>query len=183
MTRFELLHLLVAQARANGFEFRKWYISKIRLPWETTRQAVESLCEQRRYYALLFSHEFASSFWKAGERITFQVPTQTFTRRKPDGTIGTVSRKGYTRRSARDDAWLYHLRELASAEEPLRYMRKYLRVEEELDPDDLELDDVDPGDSPDLSVLADAEEPVVPAKSASEPPQAKGIAIVRQKLT
>jgi hypothetical protein len=136
MTRFELLHLLVAQARANGFEFRKWYISRLGLPWETTRQAVESLCEQRRYYALLFSHEFASSFWKAGERITFQVPTQTFTRRKADGTIGTVSRKAYTRRSARDDAWRYHLRELAVAEEPLRYMRKYLRVEDDLDVED-----------------------------------------------
>ncbi len=94
MTRFELLHLLVAQARANGFEFRKWYIAKLGLPWETTRQAVETLCAERRYYALLFSHEFASSFWKAGERITFQVPTQTFTRRKADGTIATVNRKG-----------------------------------------------------------------------------------------
>ena len=135
MTRFELLHLLVAQARANGFEFRKWYISRLGLPWETTRQAVEMLCAERRYYALLFSHEFASNFWKAGERITFQVPTQTFTRRKADGTIATINRKGYTRRSTRDDAWRYHLRELAVAEEPLRYMRKYLRVEEDLDLD------------------------------------------------
>lgn len=146
MTRFELLQLLVAQARANGFEFRKWYISRLGLPWETTRQAVETLCEQRRYYALLFSQEFASSFWKAGERITFQVPTQTFSRRKADGTIGTVSRKAYTRRSARDDAWRYHLREMAVAEEPLRYMRKYLRVEDELEPEPLDLDD--PDDSP-----------------------------------
>ena len=94
------------------------------------------MCAERRYYALLFSHEFASSFWKAGERITFQVPTQTFTRRKADGTIGTVNRKAYTRRSTRDDAWRYHLRELAVAEEPLRYMRKYLRVDEDLDLDD-----------------------------------------------
>jgi hypothetical protein len=140
MTRFELLQLLVGQARANGFEFRKWYLSRIGLPWETTRQAVETLSTQRRYYALLFSHEFASSFWKAGERITFQVPTQTFTRRKADGTIGTVNRKAYTRRSTRDDAWLYHLRELAAAEEPLRYMRKYLRVDEELNLEDDELD-------------------------------------------
>jgi hypothetical protein len=136
MTRFELLHLLVAQARANGFEFRKWYISRLGLPWETTRQAVETLCAERRYYGLLFSHEFASSFWKAGERITFQVPTQTFTRRKADGTIATINRKGYTRRSTRDDAWRYHLREMAVAEEPLRYMRKYLRVDEDLDLDD-----------------------------------------------
>ena len=111
-------------------------ISKLGLPWETTRQAVEMLCAERRYYALLFSHEFASNFWKAGERITFQVPTQTFTRRKADGTIATVNRKGYTRRSTRDDAWRYHLRELAVAEEPLRYMRKYLRVDEDLDLDD-----------------------------------------------
>ena len=181
MTRFELLHLLVAQARANGFEFRKWYIAKIGLPWETTRQAVETLCKHRHYYALLFSHEFASSFWKAGERITFQVPTQTFTRRKPDGTIGTVSRKGYTRRSARDDAWLYHLRELATAEEPLRYMRKYLRVEEDLDADDLELDDVDAID-PDASPAPVGTDGPAPPKPPTTPPP-KGISIVRQKLT
>ena len=140
MTRIELLQLLVAQARANGFEFRKWYIGKLHLPWQTTRQAVETLSEEKRYYALLFSHEFASSFWKAGERITFQVPTQSFTRRKKDGTIGTVVRKGYTRRSTRDDAWRYHLREMAVAEEPLRYMRRYLRTDEELVLDDGDVD-------------------------------------------
>jgi hypothetical protein len=53
-----------------------------------------------------------------------------------DGSIGTVTRKAYTRRSAREDAWKYHLRELAVAEEPLRYMRRYLRVEEELTEDE-----------------------------------------------
>jgi hypothetical protein len=175
MTRFELLHLLVAQARANGFEFRKWYISRIGLPWETTRQAVESLCEQRRYYALLFAHEFASSFWKAGERITFQVPTQTFTRRKADGTIGTVSRKGYTRRSARDDAWRYHLRELAVADEPLRYMRRYLRVEDELNPDDL---DADAQESGDASSSGPALVPQAESLGQPQPREKKGLAIV-----
>jgi hypothetical protein len=133
MTRFELLQLLVGQARANGFEFRRWYVGKLGLPWTSAREAVEMLAAERRYYVLLFSHEFASNFWKAGELITFQVPTQTFTRRMADGSIGTVNRKGYTRRSAREDAWRYHLRELAVAEEPLRYMRRYLRVEDELD--------------------------------------------------
>jgi hypothetical protein len=167
MTRIELLHLLVAQARANGFEFRKWYISKLKLPWETTRQAVETLCEERRYYALLFSHEFASNFWKAGERITFQVPTQSFTRRKKDGTIGTVVRKGYTRRSTRDDAWRYHLRELALAEEPLRYMRKYLRVEEDLD---LEEEDSD------ALVTVDGTAPPL-----FDPQESAGISIVRSR--
>jgi hypothetical protein len=133
MTRFELLQLLVGQARANGFQFRKWYVGKLRLPWQGARQAIETLAVERRYYSLLFSHEFASNFWKAGERITFQVPHQTFQRKMADGTISVVNRKGYTRRSARDDAWRYHLRELAVADEPLRYMRRYLRVEDELE--------------------------------------------------
>jgi len=170
MTRFELLHLLVAQARANGFEFRKWYIGKLGLPWETTHQAIETLCAERRYYALLFSHEFASNFWKAGERITFQVPMQTFTRRKKDGTIATVSRKGYTRRSARDDAWRYHLRELALAEEPLRYMRRYLRVEDELE---LEDEATETGDA-----AKDGE-----ARKPFERTESGGIAIVRTRLS
>ena len=71
MTRFELLQLLVGQARSNGFEFRKWYVSKLGLPWQNAKQAVETLAAERRYYALLFSHEFASSFWKPGEVMTF----------------------------------------------------------------------------------------------------------------
>jgi len=52
------------------------------------------------------------------------------------GSIGTVKREGYTRGSAREGAGKYHLRELAVAEEPLRYMRRYLRVEEELTEDE-----------------------------------------------
>ena len=170
MTRFELLQLLVAQARANGFEFRKWYIRRLGLPWLTTRQAIETLAVERRYYALLFSHEFASSFWKAGERITFQVPTQTFTRRKKDGTIGTVIRKGYTRRSTRDDAWRYHLKELAVAEEPLRYMRRYLRVDEELVLEDEESD---------FPIAADGT-PAPPATAPANPSSApSGMALVK----
>ena len=143
MTRLELLQLLVGQARANGFEFRRWYVGKLGLPWTSAREATETLVSQRRYYALLFSHEFASTFWKPGEIMTFQVPTQTFTRRMADGTIGTVKRKAYTRRSARDDAWRYHLREMALAEEPLRYMRRYLRVEEDLTEEESEKVDLD----------------------------------------
>jgi hypothetical protein len=135
MTRYELLQLLIGQARANGFEFRRWYVGKLHLPWTSARQSIEMLAAERRYYALLFSHEFASKFWKAGEKITFQMPQQTFQRKKADGTIGTVVRKGYMRRSAREDVWLYHLREMAAAEEPLRYMKRYLRVEEEMDQD------------------------------------------------
>src|SRR5271157_5690750 len=175
MTRFELLQLLVGQARSNGFEFRKWYVGKLGLPWQSARQAVETLCAERRYYALLFSHEFASSFWKPGERITFQVPTQTFTRRKKDGTIGTVVRKAYTRRSTRDDAWRYHLRELAVAEEPLRYMRRYLRVEDELDDLELELE-LDAG--LDVAIAAEGAEAAVGPQAPAPAWESKRISIV-----
>ncbi len=144
MTRLQLLKLLVSQARANGFEFRRWYSGNLGLPWQSATEAVNTLAENRRYYALLFSHEFATSFWKAGNRITFQVPAQTFTRKMADGSIGVVKRKGFIRRSARDNAWLYHLREMAAADDPLRYMRRYLRVLEDVAPEERHTPDFDP---------------------------------------
>jgi hypothetical protein len=133
MTRFQLLQLLIGQARANGFEFRKWYVGRLGRRWTNSQEAVETLASERRYYSLLFAHEFAVKFWKAGERITFQMPTQSFQRKMADGSIGTVTRKAYMRRSAREDVWRYHLREMAGMEEPLLYMRRYLRVEDEMD--------------------------------------------------
>jgi hypothetical protein len=132
MTRLELLTLVVGRARSNGFEFRRWYTVRLGLPWISSEAALVLLDQQRRYYSLLFSHEFACAFWKAGEEITFTVPAQTFERAKPDGSVVTVRRKSFTRRSARRDAWRYHLREMALAEEPLRYLRKYLHVEDDL---------------------------------------------------
>ena len=50
-----------------------------------------------------------------------------------DGSTTTVNRKPFMRRSSRREAWRYHLREMALADEPLRYIRKYLSVEEDLD--------------------------------------------------
>ncbi len=135
MTRLDLLKILVGQARTNGFEFRRWYTARLGVPWISADAAFTLLDAQRRYYALLFSHEFASAFWKDGTDITFQVPTQTFERALPGGGSKTVTRKPFTRRSSRRDAWRYHLREMALAEEPLRYMRKYLAVDEELEED------------------------------------------------
>jgi hypothetical protein len=132
MTRLELLTIVVGRARTNGFEFRRWYTTRLDLPWISAEAALTLLDQQRRYYALLFSHDFACAFWKAGEDITFSVPAQSFKRPMPDGSIKTVQRKSFIRRSARPDAWRYHLREMALAEEPLRYLRKYLNVEEDL---------------------------------------------------
>ncbi len=65
--------------------------------------------------------------------MTLQVPSQSFERRMANGDIGVVNRRGFTRRTTRPDAWRYHLRQMASAEDPLRYIRRFLRVDDELD--------------------------------------------------
>lgn len=135
MTRQELLKLVVSRSRTNGFQFRRWYTRHCGRPWVTSDDALAWLSVGSRYLMLLFSHEFALHFWKSGERITFVVPPQKFQRILPNGKISTIQRKSYTRRSSRPDAWKYHLREMAAAEEPLRYVRKYLMVEEDLDPE------------------------------------------------
>ena len=131
MTRSELLLLVIGQARSEGFNLRRWYVGRLGRPWLGIQGAVHDLAEERRYYALLFSHEFACSFWKPGSLMTMQMPQQSFPRRCPDGSIRTVVRKGYTRRT-RADAWQFHLREMAVQEEPLRYVRRFLRVEDDL---------------------------------------------------
>jgi hypothetical protein len=158
MTRLELLKIVVGRARSHGFEFRRWYTGRMGLPWISAEAAITLLEAQRRYYALLFSHEFAICFWKAGEEITFAVPEKSFERVKPDGSIATVKRAGFMRRSSRKDAWRYHLREMALAEEPLRYIRKYLNVDEELEDDlaagvALEPDEAKPGSRESKKVL------------------------------
>ena len=137
MTRLELLKLVIGRARSNGFEFRKWYTGRLGMPWISAEAAINLLESQRRYYALLFSHEFAQNFWKAGADITFEVPAASFTRVLPDGSTKTIERKSFIRRSSRPDTWRYHLREMADAEEPLRYIRKFLPVEDDLIEDDL----------------------------------------------
>ena len=133
MTRLELLGLVIGHARSNGFPFRRWYTTRLARVWTGGTEALQTLCEEHRYYALLFSPEFARHFWKAGTRMTFRVETQEFARRGANGTVKTVVRKAYTRRMTREDAWRYHLREMAVSEEPLRYIRRFLPVAEELE--------------------------------------------------
>jgi hypothetical protein len=132
MTRKELIKLLVLQARANGFEFRKWYQNKIGGEWTTADAALETLSEGGRHYALLFSHTFARHFWKPGQQMQFVVPTQEFRRLNNRGEEITVVRKAYTRRTMRGNSWEYHLREMAAVDEPLRYIRRFLVTEEEV---------------------------------------------------
>lgn len=132
MTRTELLRALIRQAKFNGFEFRKWYTSRMMLPWTNFEAAVQTISEQRRYYALLFAHEFAQSFWREGTKMSFVVPTNRFTRVTKGGNTMMVERKGHTRRTVLPDAWRFHLKAMAITEEPLRYIRRFLLIEEDL---------------------------------------------------
>lgn len=149
MTRKEVVALLILHARKNGFEFRKWYRSKIHLPWNDFESAVESLADGHRYYALLFSHEFAQSFWKQGSQISFVVPTVEYTRPDKNGKLITVRRKAFTRRTTKPDAWVYHLREMPASEDPLRYIRRFLVTREELDAWNLRKEGPDSHNHPD----------------------------------
>ncbi|MBV8631818.1 MAG: hypothetical protein JOZ83_12890 [Silvibacterium sp.] len=132
MTKKEILRLLVMRSHANGFDLRKWYRSKIDSEWPGLEPALQALASGHRYYALLFSHEFARAFWKQGTQIQFVVPTQHFTRLNAKGQRVTITRKAYTRRTLKPNAWKYHLREMAASPEAMHYIRRFLVTHEEL---------------------------------------------------
>jgi len=136
MTRKELLRIVVLRARVHGFEFRQWFQTNLESEWPGFEQAVSALSSGRRYYALLFSHEFARHFWKKGTQITFLLPSQEYTRLDANGKVVTIKRKSFTRRSSRstsNNLWQYHLEQMAVWEEPLRYIRRFILTEEELE--------------------------------------------------
>ncbi|HET7346032.1 MAG TPA: hypothetical protein VFJ10_01800 [Acidobacteriaceae bacterium] len=136
MTRGELIRMVILRARAHGFEFRKWYESNIEPEWKDLNHAIAVLEQGRRYYALLFSHEFARNFWKKGTQISFMLPSREYTRLDKSGKIVTVRRKAFTRRTSRSTSntiWQYHLEQMAVWEEPLRYIRRFILTEEELE--------------------------------------------------
>ena len=83
MTRKELLRIVVLRARVHGFEFRQWFQTSLETEWPGFEQAVALLASGRRYYALLFSHDFAGHFWKKGTQITFLLPSQEYTASMP----------------------------------------------------------------------------------------------------
>lgn len=132
MTRKEVITLLVLHARNNGFLFRRWYKTMMHTPWQDFEAAMDLLSQDHRYYALLFSHDFAQCFWKQGTQVTFVVPTVEYERPTSDGKTIKVHRKAFTRRTTKPDAWAYHLREMAAAEDPLRYIRRFLVTREEI---------------------------------------------------
>ncbi|MDR3740029.1 MAG: hypothetical protein P4L40_13535 [Terracidiphilus sp.] len=120
------LQMLVNQAQFNGFDFQQWFQMQIGQEWRGRDWALEYLSVEKRYFALLFSHEFAKYFWHTGARISFTVPAMTYSRVNSRGEVIVVTRKPFTRRSVKPDAWKYHLRQMAAAEDPVQYLSRFL---------------------------------------------------------
>jgi hypothetical protein len=132
MTRKETLHILISQAHANGFDFYHWYQANIAPEWPGTDEAVTLLATEGRFYALVFSHEFARAFWRKGEQMQFIVPASTYRRMNGKGQVITINRKPFTRRTIKADVWKYHVRQMAVSDDPLRYLKRFLPTHEDL---------------------------------------------------
>ena len=132
MTRQEVLRHIVLQARSNGFDFRAWYRAFAAPEWLGFDEAIDHLCQGRNCYALLFSHEFAQAFWRAGLQMSFMVPAVSYPQRRKDGQIVTVHRRAFARRMLKADSWLYHLREMVEAPHPLKYIRRFVVLQEDI---------------------------------------------------
>ena len=133
MTRKQLLQHLLHQAHSNGFAFKTWYRTAAALPWTTSEEAIDWLSHGARAHLLLFSHSFATAFFQnSGERLRYIQPAHTYQRVGRDGAMQTLQRSAHSRRAKRDDVWRYHLSEMAAAAEPLRYIRRFLLLEETL---------------------------------------------------
>ena len=132
MNRKELLRLLLNQAQFNGFEFRRWYQNHVQPAWPGAEQALALLAGEGRHYTLIFSHEFARCFWKAGAHMSFMVPSKTYSRVNSQGKVVEVTRKQFTRRTIKADVWKYHLRQMAMAEDPIEYLCRFLPAPDQL---------------------------------------------------
>ncbi len=131
MKRQECLRLLLNQAQFNGFEFRPWYQAHIQPMWPGTEQALAVLASEGRYFAMLFSQDFARCFWRTGANISFRVPSITYPRVNSRGEVIQVTRKPFTRRTVKPDVWKYHLREMAASEDPIDYLCRFLPAQDQ----------------------------------------------------
>lgn len=122
----ELLRLILDQAEINGFDLQPWFQQNIQPEWPGTERALSLLTREGRYYALLFSHEFAQCYWRTGARISFTVPSITYPRVNSRGEVLVVTRKPFTRRTIKPDAWKYHIRQMAGADSPVAYLCRFL---------------------------------------------------------
>jgi hypothetical protein len=122
----DLLRLLLNQAQFNGFEFRRWFQANVRPIWPGAEEALTLMAGEGRHYTLIFSHEFARCFWRTGAHMSFMVPAVTYSRVNSQGDVLQVTRKPFTRRTIKPDVWKYHLRQTASAEDPIDYLCRFL---------------------------------------------------------
>jgi hypothetical protein len=131
MNRKEMLRLLINQAQFNGFEFRSWFQTNVQPIWPGGEQALTLLASEGRHYTLLFSHDFARCFWRAGAHISFIIPSITYPRVNSQGKVVQVTRKPFTRRRIKPDVWKYHLRQMAAAEDPIDYLCRFLPAQDQ----------------------------------------------------
>ncbi|MGA2809108.1 MAG: hypothetical protein ABSE87_13325 [Terracidiphilus sp.] len=131
MNRKEMLRLLLNQAQFNGFEFRRWFLAHVQPVWPGAELALTLLASEGRHYTLLFSHDFASSFWRTGAQMSFMVPGITYPRINGQGEVVQVKRKPFTRRTIKADVWKYHLQQMAAAEDPIAYVCRFLPAEDQ----------------------------------------------------
>jgi hypothetical protein len=129
MDRKEMLRLLLDRAQFNGFDFRRWFQARVQPHWPGAEMALSLLASEGRHYTLLFSHDFASHFWRAGCEMTFLIPSMTYSRVNTQGDVVQVTRKPFTRRTIKPDVWRYHLRQMAVAEDPMEYLERFLPVQ------------------------------------------------------
>jgi hypothetical protein len=132
MNRKELLRLLLNQAQFNGFEFRRWFQNQVRPIWPGAEEALALLATEGRHYTLIFSQEFVRCFWRTGAYMSFIVPSVTYPRINSLGEVVQVTRKPFTRRTIKRDAWKYHLRQMAVAEDPIDYLCRFLPAQDQL---------------------------------------------------
>jgi hypothetical protein len=132
MTRTQTLLILISQAHTNGFDFRRWYMANVSQEWPGIEHAVALINSQSRYYALIFSHDFARALCKQGAQMNFIVPSATYSRMNGKGEVVTINRKPFTRRTIKADVWKYHLRQMAITDDPIRYLKRFLPTHEDL---------------------------------------------------
>ena len=132
MNRKEMLRLLLNQAQFNGFEFRRWFQSHIQPLWPGAEAALTLLAGEGRHYSLIFSHDFASHFWRSGAHMSFTIPSITYPRVNSQGDVVQVTRKPFTRRTIKPDVWKYHLSRMAAAEDPIEYLCRFLPAQDQI---------------------------------------------------
>jgi hypothetical protein len=64
--------------------------------------------------------------------MSFLVPSMTYPRVNSQGDVVQVTRKPYTRRTIKADAWKYHLGRMAVAEDPIDYLCRFLPAQDQI---------------------------------------------------